>query len=387
MRTFAFVSLMGGLGGLLGDSFALLCFAMLGVLVGFLNVETMRQGEGSELTTSAALLVTGLAGILCGQGHTLTPAAVAVIAAALLAWKRTLTGFSVDLNESELRAAILLGILAFVVYPGLPEGSIDPWGAIDPRAAWITVILIAGIGFVNYILWKIFGARGVEVGGFLGGLVNSSVTVSELAARVRETHGSLATVAARSILLATAAMLIRNSVLLGLLAPNVLVKSLLPHGMMLVGCLVLFVLLPMSRSEEPLQPPLNLSSPFSLPSALKFGLFFLLLQLAGVIAQRYLGQLGFYVISFLGGLFSSSSAVAAAAALAVNGSVSPAVAGASAVIASLASVLVNVPLVVGAKQRAFAIKMIWSLGLIFALGFIGVLLNLALLGNWSCLSL
>lgn len=376
MRTFAFASLMGGLGGLLGEPYALLCFAMLGVLVGFLNVETMRTGDGIELTTSAALLVTGLAGILCGQGHTLTPAAVAVIAAALLAWKRTLSSFSVDLSETELRSAILLGILAFVIYPGLPVGSVDRWGAIEPRAAWITVILIAGIGFVNYILWKIYGTRGVELAGFLGGLVNSSVTVSELAMRVRETKGSLTRVASRSILLASAAMLLRNSVLLALLAPAVLRASLIPHLLMLLGCGLLYRLTPQAPSEPHEKTPLlKLSSPFSLPSALKFGLFFLLLQVAGVLAQHSLGQYGVYAISFLGGLFSSSSSVAAAAALASKGSVTTSVAATGAVLASLASVLVNFPLVFRAGEPAFARRMAWSLGLVAILGVLGILLR------------
>jgi uncharacterized membrane protein (DUF4010 family) len=35
-------------------------------------------------------------------------------------------------------------------------------GLVEPRAAWLTVILIAAIGFVNYILLKLYSARGVE---------------------------------------------------------------------------------------------------------------------------------------------------------------------------------------------------------------------------------
>ena len=89
------------------------------------------------------------------------------------------------LTESELRSAILLAMLAFVAYPVLPPGSIDPWGLVEPRAAWITVLLIAGLGFTNYILLKLYGERGIEFTGFLGGLVNSTVTVTELTQRAR----------------------------------------------------------------------------------------------------------------------------------------------------------------------------------------------------------
>jgi len=189
LRTFAFAALLGCLGGLLGESYALFGLVMVGVLVIFLNVHRLRSHHDTELTTSAALLVVGFTGVLSGQGHTLTPAAAAVLTAALLSWKERLSGFSLGLTDTELRSAILLAILAFVIYPALPEGSVDPWGLVEPRAAWVTVLLIAGIGFANYVLLKAYGNRGIELTGFFGGLVNSTVTVTALAVRVRETHG------------------------------------------------------------------------------------------------------------------------------------------------------------------------------------------------------
>jgi len=54
LRTFAFAALLGGLGGLLGEPYALLGLGLLGILVVFLNWATLRAGEGLELTTSAA---------------------------------------------------------------------------------------------------------------------------------------------------------------------------------------------------------------------------------------------------------------------------------------------------------------------------------------------
>ncbi len=185
LRTFGFAALLGGLGGLLGESYALLGMGLLGILVVFLNWATLRAGQGLELTTSAALLVTGFTGVLAGQGHTFTPVTAAVATAALLAWKERLAGFSLGLSETELRSAIMLAILAFIVYPVLPDRPLDPWGLVEPRTAWLTVLLIAAMGFANYILLKLYGARGVEMTGFLGGLVNSTVTVTELATRAR----------------------------------------------------------------------------------------------------------------------------------------------------------------------------------------------------------
>ena len=132
--------------------------------------------------------MTAFAGVLVGKGHTFTPTALGVVTAALLAWKQPLTGFSRALTESELRSAILFAILAFIVYPVLPTGTIDPWGLIEPRAAWVTVILVAALGFANYVLLRMYGARGIELTGFLGGLINSTVTVTELSDRMQRTR-------------------------------------------------------------------------------------------------------------------------------------------------------------------------------------------------------
>ena len=46
LRTFGFAALLGGLGGLLGDAYALLDLGLLGILVVFLNWATLRAGEG-----------------------------------------------------------------------------------------------------------------------------------------------------------------------------------------------------------------------------------------------------------------------------------------------------------------------------------------------------
>lgn len=378
LRTFGFVALLGALGGLLGDNYAMLTIGLLGILIIFLNLKTLRADKGTELTTSAALLVMGFAGVLCGKGHTLTPAAVGVTTAALLAWKKPMAGFSIQLSDTEVRSAILLAILAFVIYPALPEGAVDPWGALEPRAAWITVILIAGIGFVNYILWKMYGERGLALTAFLGGLVNSSVATRELAQRAQEAEGQMGDIVYRGILLATAAMLVRNSVLLAILAPLALRSAVLAFALMLLVSAGFALLQRQPRgpvTSEPQQPLLNLQSPFSLKAALQFGVILVVIQMAGVLGQQTLGQLGIYVTSLLGGLFSSSSAVAAAAALAAQGAISAQVAGNCAIIASLTSVVVNLPLILGLAQRRLVWRIAWTVSIVAMAGVFGALLQ------------
>lgn len=344
LRTFGLVSLLGALGGLLGPLFAVAALLLVGLLIAFLNLQGMRTEKNTELTTSAALLVIALAGVVCGLGHRVTPVAVSVVTAGLLSWKERMAEFGHKLTAQELRSAILLGILAFAIYPVLPSHTIDHWGLIAPREAWFTVLLIAGIGFANYILWKLFGTRGIEFTGFLGGLVNSTVTVTELSARVADLGRGVVSVAYRGIMLSTAAMALRNAVVLGLLDPGALVVAGGSLGFMLIGsaALALLTAQPPTPSDE---KPLDLKSPFSLVSALKFGAVFLVLQVLGSLGHRAFGHWGFYAISVIGGFVSSASAVASAAMLASSGKISPAVGGVGAILASLASAGVNVVLV------------------------------------------
>jgi uncharacterized membrane protein (DUF4010 family) len=386
LRTFAFAALLGAAGGLLGEPYSLLALGLLGVLIVLLNIETIRTGEGAEITTSAALLVIGYAGVLAGQGHTFTPTLLGVATAALLAWKEPLAGFSHTLSESELRSAVLLAILAFVVYPVLPSGTVDRWNLIDPRAAWVSVLLIAALGFVNYILLNLYGAKGIEFTGFLGGLVNSTVTVTELATRVREGNGQLADAAYRGIVLATAAMIVRNGIILGLLAPEAFASVSGPLALMLGGTILTALWDRRRRASHEVHaegggphvaggPPAIpvMTSPFSLSSALKFGLIFLALQIAATLAERFLGEGGLYAISAAGGIVSSASTVASAANLATAGALSARVAGHSAIIATVASALVDLPLVARFGRHPRLTRRVALLfGTIAALGAIGI---------------
>jgi uncharacterized membrane protein (DUF4010 family) len=120
------------------------------------------------------------------------------------------------------------------------------------------------------------------------------------------------------------------------------------------------------------EKPLDLKSPFSLLSALKFGAIFLLLQIADTFAQGFFGHFGFYVISLLGGVVSSASAVAAAATLAASGTISSAVAGVGAILASLASAAVNAVLVARFAQSPVLLRrVLGSTGVIIAIGLSG----------------
>lgn len=387
VRTFALICLLGALGGVLGTPYALAALGLLAIIVLISSVHAQLERHEFELTTSVTMCVVGFIGILCGLGHTLTPTAVGITVAAMLAWKEPLVMFTLGLTEEEIRSAILLGIIALVIYPALPEGSVDRWDLVDLRSAWATVILIASIGFVNYILWKLYGARGIELSGLFGGLVNSNFTVIEMTTRVRESQGRFAPAAYRGIVVALCAMLGRNATLLLILSPLALLESVGAFALMLAAGTALAVLAHLRAEREAAHEnaDLKLTLPFSLHVALKYGALFLLLHMVGILMQREFGEAGFYAVSLVGGLLSSASAVAAAATMASQGAISPLVAGHGAVIASLTSLAFSFSFVLRSGDRRLMRQLMTAMILIAAAGGLGVLLASVLrdlLGPW-----
>jgi uncharacterized membrane protein (DUF4010 family) len=180
IRTFAIIALLGMLASTVGMGVVVASLAGVFLLVVAMNGRSILTDRSLEITTSAALMATYLLGVLVGQGHIFTPVAGAVVITMLLAWKTELSRFAGDLQPNEIRSAVLLGLIGFVIYPVLPNRYVDPWRLFNPSDAWISVIAIAGIGFVNYVLLRIYRARGLYIAALFGGLVNSTATMAEL---------------------------------------------------------------------------------------------------------------------------------------------------------------------------------------------------------------
>ncbi|WP_256290325.1 MgtC/SapB family protein [Halobellus inordinatus] len=377
IRTFTLTSLVGVAAATIGQTVLLALGGLLvltqGMLLGLRGVLTdVREGPADEesglaLTTSTSLLVAYVVGVLVGSDYVLVGVVIAITSSFLLVLRRELHQFAKQLSHQEVRGAAEFAIIAFVVYPLLPSGTYGPWNAIDPQLIWMLVIAVSAIGFANYAIMQRYGGRGMLITGFFGGLVNSTAVIGEIANRAKANLGVL-DLAVATILVADAAMAIRNLIIVVAFVPQSAFSVGLPLGLIAVGGVLLTGYERNWRGEM----DLDLDSPFSSANALTFGVLFLIVLVATAGAQQMFGTAGFLVTSFLSGLLSSGTTTTTAVSLTSTGQISPSVAAQGVLAGTLASILVKVWLAVGINRKLFRPVTLRS-AYLSMLGLVGVL--------------
>ncbi|MFB6309516.1 MAG: MgtC/SapB family protein [Haloarculaceae archaeon] len=369
IRTFALTSLLAAVFTIL-DREALLVVG--GVLVIVQGVLLAIQGlldeeQGLALTTSVSLLVAYGVGALVAAGFVVEGVTVAVVSSLLLVLKRELHSFAWGLTREELRSATEFAILAFVVYPLLPAteyrlGVSEQAVTVEPRIIWLMVVTVAGIGIVNYAIVQTYGGRGIAVTGFFGGLASSTAVVGAMLDHVRQ-HPAASSYAVAAILLADAAMALRNLVIAiaFTVQRGVLIEAIVPLGAVIAGSVgVAAYTADWSDTVE-----MRLDSPFSLRNALVFGAIFLLVVVVGGIAQVQFGSVGLYAASALTGLVSSAGATTSAVLLYRGGAIGAGTATIAILAATASSIVVKAALTVASPNRQFAYRVaVWSLALL-----------------------
>ncbi len=311
LRTHALIGLIGGFAGLLSMELGGLVLALgfAGFAAGATTFEYMRARKDGDLDATpltAQLLVFAL-GAAAALGHIEIAGAAAVAATGLLAFKDSLHGWLRNITFKELRAGVLLAAMTVIVLPLLPAGPVDPWGAVSVRSVWLLTLLIAGISFVGYIAIRVAGAElGPLVAGAAGGLVSSTATVLSFSRLAKPLDAKTARPLLAGAVLANTVMFGRTAILAASLRNELILPifaTMIPAGLASLACAFIVARgFKKRESTEAASAVLGLGNPFSLKTALFFGVLLAAVSLATALASDIFGESATLGVAAISGL-------------------------------------------------------------------------------------
>lgn len=318
IRTFTLVGLLGGLAGMelptpVRMLFLLLTLGTIAALLLGYAADMRRDNNVSATSTIAAIATLGL-GALATSGHMALASGGAGATAILLASRTALHRAIAFTSEDDLRGLLRLVLVVFVILPLLPDATMGPFGALNPRRLWMVVVITGAISFAGYILARWLGRRrGALVTAVVGALVSSTAVTLDSARRLRESPGGPADQAAVAV--ASAMMLGRALLLTALLAPYAFaaVAALVGPGFVL-GLFAAAILLYRTGKE-----PADMAGPRpkvpGLGLALLFAVTVAVLAVVSAWTQARFGAGGGALVIALGGTADIDAAIAAVGAL------------------------------------------------------------------------
>jgi uncharacterized membrane protein (DUF4010 family) len=315
IRTFILISLAGALSAWLSIQLktvwifvaASLIVSSFILVAYILENRTLKQGA-LGLTSETAGIVVFLLGGTTLFGYKEIAVALAIAAAAALAYKQPLHSFVGKIYEDDIYAGLTLLFATFIVLPVLPNKTVDPWQAINPYKMWLLVIMISGLSLIGYVATRSLGTKkGTSLTGLFGGLVSSTAVTMAFSRQSRESQESprLMNILAASVLIAWSIMFIR--ILIEVVVVNIkllpsLIVPMITMAVIAGACAFLYYRWASGESRKQGSKDIPLKNPFSLISALKFAILFGIVLLLVKYVQQNFPQQGFYIVAALAGL-------------------------------------------------------------------------------------
>ena len=313
VRSFAVASVLGCACMLAGG----LPLTMVGAaLLAGLSVAAYWRSRSRDpgVTTEIALLLTFVIGALCVQALPLA-AALAVGLTALLAARRPMHRFARHwLSAGEMRDGLLLGALALLALPLMPDRPL--WGpALNPYVIARLLVLLLSIQALAHLAGRLLRTRhALALSAFASGFVSSTATIASLGLKVRQA-GAPAKASAGAALLSCVATLAQALAVAASVSGAWLERLWLPlsAGALLAllwgGWLI--------RSGTPREPDAAGETPaapermFSLREALTIAALLTGIQAAVYGLGLWLGDAGLLAGTLLASLFEVHAAMAA----------------------------------------------------------------------------
>ncbi len=306
IRTFTLIGLLGGIWGamtpILGPTpLAAAALGFAGAFTLYKWREAKAEGDFSITSTVAGFVVFAL-GAYAVLGDQAVAAACGVTVMALLAARTPMHRFLQTLTWPELRSAILLLGMAFVLPTVLPNRTLDPWDAFNPYELWLITVLLAVISFAGYVAVRILGERwGLLVATVAGSFVSSTTVTVTNARLAAQSDSRKYPFLALTICIAWITSLSRMTAL-GIGINNTLLAPLLPPIVAAIAVLAVAAAYFYWRStSNHTRAEQTFNNPLDLKFVLSLGALIAVIAVAAKMASDSLGQAGLLAVAGLSG--------------------------------------------------------------------------------------
>jgi len=374
VRTFALVSLLGGVSILIGGRPGLVvgaAFVAVAAVVSY--VRTARSDDDPGLTTEVALVVAYMLGALATEDAGLA-AGIGVAVTILLASRSRLHALvRHTLTEDELHDGLLFAAAALVILPLVPDRDLGPYGAFNPFTIWRLVVIIMAVGAVGHVALRLVGPRfGLPLAGFASGFVSSTLTIVTMGRRAIAEPG-LRVAAVAGAVMSSVATIVLTAGLVSAASLSALRELAIPLAFAGLGTIGAGGVAALRSAHSPVPDDVSPGRAFDLRSAVVFALLLSGVILLSAALEDALGSVGVTLAAALAGFADAQAAAASSAALVATGSI-PAEDAIVPTIAGLTTNTVTKAVAAAvAGRRRFALGVWPGLVALVAMAWIGVL--------------
>lgn len=307
IRTFSLVGLLGGVSSLLANSLGwwlpVVALGGVSILLAVSYTARLRRHGDLSMTTHIALLLVFCLSLMVGAGFMEEAIAVAVATAVILSLKPVFHSWVQRLTAEELRAALGLLVLSFLVLPVLPNRGFGPWAAINPYTIWWMVVLVAGISFVGYVAVKVAGARkGLVLTSFFAGLVSSTALTLQFSRMARNAEPEMQRWLSVGVLVACATVYPRMLLVASVVNVQVPLTLWPVFALMAVVTLLPAVFYWRGAPRDAMVQHQYLPNPLDLTSALMFGVLLGAIMFLAKALLALFGTSGLFALAALSGI-------------------------------------------------------------------------------------
>lgn len=302
-RTFMLVCSFGLISSYLSsiilNSLLILSFLFVGILavLNFYRKVIYKRGKG--ITTEIAFFLTFLIGvILYYESYPyIISLTLAFLLTLILVLKESLHEFAHKVTTKEIEDFIIFGLVAFVIYPILPDYPIDPFGILELKFIWKALVAIFGLSFFVYSIFRILKTKGIIWSSVLGGLINSIYISNFFSSNLKK-------FIAYPFLASVSSMLLRAYILSLIINPSLTIPNIFLLFTAISGFSISYLL---SRKNKTTQININLTSPISFKFVTFYIPLFSALFLIANIVSKYFGFFASQLLAAIVGLIDVSS--------------------------------------------------------------------------------